>query len=114
MSRTIEHRLVEHLEETTVNGTKHVYINQSSSDAPDWNELHNSVLIDHLYEMNDRLLARIHELEAQAARDKALSEAAVTWLRLAGWIGEYEENVETESIAFTRLCDLAKLPARGE
>lgn len=56
------------------------------------------------------LLARVRELEAQAE----IAEAAVEWLKIAGWLGDRDEDGDAEDRAFCRLCQLAAPAARKE
>ena len=56
------------------------------------------------------LLARVREREAQAE----IAEAAVEWLKLAGWLGDWDEDADAEVRAFTRLCQLAAFATREE
>lgn len=65
-------------------------------------ERHLTVLVD---EDEERLLARVRELETRAE----IAEAAVEWLKLAGWLGDWDEDADAEVRAFTRLCQLAAL-----
>lgn len=63
-----------------------------------------------LHEDMPWLLARVREREAQAE----IAEAAVEWLKLAGWLGDWDEDGDAEVRAFTRLCQLAAFATREE